>query len=154
MSLTVWLACLAAAVLGLCTQHASATASSSYPLHEAAGSLNLQAVKKYISKGVNTKDDKGYTPLLRAVDSSTVYWHPEDARVKPVLEYLLSKGADPNIPFPSYGACSFLLQRKDSGNHTTAYIHQLRHRALPCLSWALSLEARLVFTYAETALAS
>ena len=115
MSLPVWLVCLAAAVLSLCTQHVSATAnSSSYPLNEAAGALDLEAVKQNISKGVNTKDDEGYTPLLRAVDSSTVYWHPEDARVKPVLEYLLSQGADPNIPFPSYGACSY-LHRKDLG---------------------------------------
>jgi ankyrin repeat protein len=73
-----------------------------YPLHAAAASCDLERVKYLVEtkkldpNSVNAQAD---TPLAAAWDCLRVFWHPPDARVAKIVEYLLSRGADPNVPF-------------------------------------------------------
>jgi hypothetical protein len=74
-------------------------------LFDAAQSLDLNTIKRLIETqnvDVNSKDSSGQTPLLIAMQASTVYWHPFSQPQYDVIKYLLAHGADPTIPFPDY----------------------------------------------------
>ena len=60
-----------------------------------------QAMKAAIKAGadVNQKDDKGYTPLAVALQTTSMpYWHPHTNDTATALKILLDAGADPNVP--------------------------------------------------------
>ena len=84
----------------------------SRPLHEAVFAVfndtsNLARIKFLVEKegcSPNAKNLQGETPLHVAFQSlGKVFDHPENKPMAEVVKYLLSKGADPNIPFPEYG---------------------------------------------------
>ena len=75
---------------------------SARPLHEAAESCDLARVRYLVEiqkTSPNALDTAGFTPLHVAWNCSHVYWDPPDRRVAQIVEYLLSHGADPNLPF-------------------------------------------------------
>jgi ankyrin repeat protein len=64
-------------------------------LHTAAGALDKDLILFLIEKGsdINYQDNRGWTPLMYSIMSSSVYW---DLKID-ISDNLLKLGADPNI---------------------------------------------------------
>jgi hypothetical protein len=72
------------------------------PLHAAAARGDVAGVKKAVEQGANVnRNVAGYTPLhVALLTTMDPYWHPYGEGVYSIVTFLLSKGANPNIPFP------------------------------------------------------
>lgn len=72
-------------------------------LHEAAAAHDLRRVEHLIEgSGVSpdARNRDGLTPLRSAILAlDAVYWHPPSRQTADVVAYLLTRGADPNVPF-------------------------------------------------------
>ena len=74
------------------------TASQNGPLTMAVCTGDIDQVKVLTAKsGVNVRDPMGVLPLEVAFTASTVYWNVIPSEMEPVIDYLLSRGADTNI---------------------------------------------------------
>jgi hypothetical protein len=64
---------------------------------------DVAGVKKAVEQGAKVNQlVSGYAPLhIALLATSDPYWHPYGEGVYSIVTYLLSKGANPNIPFPT-----------------------------------------------------
>jgi ankyrin repeat protein len=83
-------------------------------LHEAAGNYDLERVRQLIEEqGVDpdVHDAAGFTPLHTAFAALNrlAFSHPPAPQMVEVVAYLMSRGADPNLPFAYGGEPAYTL---------------------------------------------
>jgi ankyrin repeat protein len=80
--------------------------AAKYPLHDAIANLDVKTVKSLVlskKANINGRDSTGQTPLhVAMLSNGHVYWDPFLQPQYDIIKFLLSKGANPNVPFPDY----------------------------------------------------
>lgn len=101
------------------TESVRATGTQETPadaLHVAAENHDVLQIKRLLESGrfdANAKNAAGFTPLqLAFLSLGRVFGHPASPQMAEVVEYLLAKGANPNLPFmyggePAYTVLHF-----------------------------------------------